>query len=224
MNFETCFSLSSACQACMLACALIATNQANADEAKWWMHMGPGYVSFDESLSLKMAGHEIPGAEVSISGATAAIFELGYRFAPSWSASLTFGTPPTSDINARGTVKAAGKLGKVQYAPAVFAVQRWFDGPGKTRPYIGVGAVYFKVLSSKDGAVQNLEIKDGWGSALQAGFEVPIQDNFSFFFDVKKTFIRTSTEGILTAAGDAPITANVRMDPLLFHTGISVAF
>ncbi|MHC8308747.1 OmpW/AlkL family protein [Pseudomonas sp. GT1P32] len=224
MNFEKCFSLSSAYRACMLACSLVANSQANADETKWWMHMGPGFVSFDESLTLKMAGHEIPGAEVNISGATAAIFELGYRFAPSWSASFTFGTPPTSNINAQGAVKPAGELGKVQYAPAVFAVQRWFDGPGTIRPYIGAGAVYFKILSSKDGAIDNLEIKDGWGSALQAGFEVPIQDSFSFFFDVKKTFIRTSTQGTLTAAGNAPITANVRMDPLVIHTGISLAF
>ncbi len=71
------------------------------------------------------------------------------------------------------------------------------------------------VFASKDGANQQLDAKNGWGSALQAGLNVPLSQRFGLFVDVKKVFVKTTATGFLPAAGGAPVRAETTPNPRL---------
>ncbi|ROZ77682.1 OmpW family protein [Ramlibacter sp. WS9] len=200
---------------------------AQPAETGWWLHAGVGQVTFHDSSTLSIAGSVVPGAGAKASDNTAAVFELGYRFTPAWSASATFGVPPTSTVTGTGAAAPLGKVGEVQYGPLVLGAQYHFSGtaiPPYIRPYLGAGAVYYIVTRSKDGALQQLDVKNGWGSALQAGAEFPLSDRYGLFLDVKKIFLKTKATGVLPAAGGAPAKAETTLNPVLVHAGMYFNF
>jgi outer membrane protein len=80
------------------------------------------------------------------------------------------------------------------------------------------------VFASKDGAIQQLDAKNGWGSALQAGLNVPLSQRFGLFVDVKKVFVKTTATGFLAADGGAPVKAETTLNPVLIHLGVSAKF
>lgn len=195
-----------------------------ADESKHWLRLGPGHIIFDESAKLSIAGNEVPGGDVSISEDTTIIAELGYNISQNFALGFTFGIPPTSKVNGSGAISAAGRLGKVHYAPSILSGQYRFHNFGNARPYVGVGAVYYKVLDTDDGAIENLSVDDGWGTVLQAGVELPLSGKAGFFLDLKKIFVSVDGGGSLPAAGGAPISANVQLDPWVIQSGLSFKF
>jgi len=206
------------------ALALLFSTAAQAQADPWWVHAGVGRATFHDHSTLTAAGSEVPGAGAKASDNTTAVFELGYQLTPKWSASATFGVPPTSTITGTGTAAPFGKMGEITYGPLVLAAQFHFGEVGGARPYLGAGAVYYMVFASKDGAIQQLDAKNGWGSALQAGLSVPLSQRFGLFFDVKKIFVKTTATGFLPAAGGAPVMAKTTLNPVLIHAGVSANF
>jgi outer membrane protein len=207
-----------------IALALLFGTAAHAEEDHWWLHAGVGRVTFHDHSVLTASGSEVPGAGAKASDNTAAVFELGYQVTPQWSASATFGVPPTSTITGTGTAAPFGKMGEVTYGPLVLAAQYHFGDVGGVRPYLGAGPVYYMVFASKDGAIQQLDAKNGWGSALQAGLNVPLSQRFGLFVDVKKVFVKTTATGFLPADGGAPVKAETTLNPVLIHLGVSARF
>jgi outer membrane protein len=59
------------------------------------------------------------------------------------------------------------------------------------------------------------------GVAFQVGADYMITDNWGVFVDVKKAILRTEATGFL---GPAPIRADVKLDPLVLHTGVTYRF
>ena len=203
---------------------LATTTAAHADGDRWWAHAGAARVMFHDTTTLYAGGNVVPGAGAKSSDNTALVFETGYQLTPQWSASLTFGVPPTSTVTGTGTAAPLGKAGEITYGPLVFAGQYRFGDPGSVRPYLGAGPVYYIVVASKDGAIQQLDVKNGWGSALQAGVEVPLAKGYALFFDVKKIFVKTTATGVLPAIGGAPVRAETTLNPLLVHAGLAFTF
>ena len=209
----------------MALVTLAAGTAAHADDDSWWIHTGVGRVTFYDSSTLIAAGSVVPGAGAKASDNTALIFETGYRLTPQWSASATFGVPPVSAITGTGSAAPFGTMGEIKYGPLVLAAQYRFGEPGAVvRPYLGAGAVYYIVLESRDAAIQQLNVKNGWGSALQAGVEVPLSKRYALFLDVKKIFVKTTATGVLPAAGGVPVRAETTLNPLLVHLGVGVTF
>lgn len=210
---------------CIAACYMaLGTGTAHAEETPWWTHVGVARVAFQESAKLYAAGSAVPGADAQASDNTTLLLEGGYKFTPNWSTSVTIGIPPTSDVTGTGSVAAVGKIGSVKYAPLVMAAQYHLGSVGPVQPYVGAGAVYYYVMKAKDGALENLKVKSGWGSVLQVGAEMPLDQRFGLYFDVKKAFIKTKATGNLTAMGGAPVQADVTLNPLVVNIGLSVKF
>ena len=63
---------------------------------------------------------------------------------------------------------------------------------------------------------------NGFGFALQAGVDVPINDDYFLNFDVKKIFLNTDAEIDAGAAGT--VGADVDLDPLIIGVGIGRRF
>ncbi len=204
-----------------------ATRTPSADlpaPSPWRIYAGPAHIGFSTSAEVRAGGQLVPGADAKADANYSIGFGAIYDFHPGWSAEIALGLPPTTALKGTGTLAGAGTLGKVKYGPAVLSVRRhlWEDGP--VRPYIGAGINYTLVLESRDGFVSNLHVKNGVGPVLQAGFEVPINQRWSFFVDAKKIWLKTTATGTLPALGGAPAHAKVRLDPLVVTAGVSYRF
>jgi len=190
----------------------------------WRLYAGAAHIGFSTSAEVRAGGQLVPGADARADANNSLGFGAIYDFHPGWSAEIALGLPPTTALQGTGTLAGAGTLGKVKYGPAVLSVRRhlWEDGP--VRPYIGAGINYTLVLESRDGFVSNLDVKNGVGPVLQAGFEVPIDQCWSFFVDAKKIWLKTTATGTLPALGGAAAHAKVRLDPLVVTAGVSYRF
>lgn len=195
-----------------------------APKSPWRIYAGPAHIGFSTSAEVRAGGQLVPGADAKADANNSLGFGAIYDFHPGWSAEIALGLPPTTALKGAGTLAGAGTLGKVKYGPAVLSVRRqlWEDGP--VRPYIGAGINYTLVLESRDGFVSNLDVKNGVGPVLQAGFEVPVDPRWSFFVDAKKIWLKTTATGTLPALGGAPAHAKVRLDPLVVTAGVSYRF
>ena len=212
--------------AALAAFALVTTaaTAADTEEARWWLHVGAARVTFHDHSALTLAGQPVSGAGAKASDSTTAALEVGYALTPHWSASATLGVPPTSRIDGTGTVASAGRFGEIKYGPLVLAMQYRWGAAGSIRPYAGAGAVYYRVLESRDGAIQGLDARSGWGSALQAGVEFPLGPRCGVFVDVKKIPRKTTATGTLPAAGGPPVRARSTLDPVVVHAGLHFSF
>ncbi len=113
----------------------------------------------------------------------------------------------------------AGRVGSVSLLPPTVTVQYHFDPTGPIRPYVGAGVNYTMFYKVSNG-LPNLDFKNNFGWALQAGADVPLGDGPYFLnLDVKKLFLHTT----ITAAGGA-VRASANLDPWLVGTGIGIRF
>jgi outer membrane protein len=207
--------ISMACWACAAAFG---------QEKNMILKTGPAFIGFDTNTSLNVGGAPVPGANARAKDNVALGLELVYLLNPNWGVSMTLGTPPTTTLVGKGGPVDGLTLGKVTYGPAVLAMNYRFNSVGKVTPYIGAGVNYTAVLSDKDGAVANLKVKSAWGTVLQAGFEVPVNNDWGVFFDVKKVFLKTTATGTVPAFGGAPASAKIRLDPTIVQLGVSYRF
>lgn len=116
--------------------------------------------------------------------------ETGYNFTPNWAIGLTEGCPPTTEIEATGSLKSLGKLGSITDGPVALTAQYRFTDFGKFVPYLGAGWSYILVLDSKDKAVRNLNVDDTNDLGLQGGgFEYHTSDTMGLFFDAKHFYL-----------------------------------
>jgi outer membrane protein len=84
-------------------------------------------------------------------------------------------------------------------------------------PYIGAGFSYLIAVDQSAGpGVNNIIYANGFGFAFQAGFDVPINDNWTFNLDAKKLVVGSDVainNGTIQAKG-------VDFDPLIFGIGV----
>jgi len=201
----------------MLFCAglLCTFASAQAEISPWSVYAGVGNVQFDSAASVSVNGAPVAGGNASASNGTGVAFGILYAWDSDWSAELALGLPLTTTLSGSGTLQAAGRLGNLDYGPAVLSLRRYLPPLGIFKPYVGAGVNYTMVLSNKDGAVQNLSAKSAWGSVAQIGFQVPLDSAWSVGFDIKKIWISTSATGFLPVYGGASVNADVRLDPLI---------
>lgn len=137
----------------------------------------------------------------------------------------------TSSIGA-GLNKRA--LGEVNLLPPTLTAQ-WHFMPDQTfDPYVGAGVSYVRAMDNgltadTIGGGRPIRIdRSNWGAALQAGFDVNLQDGWLVNFDVKKiwfdTTVKIDTQGLAgTAAGYRKIDS-LDIDPLVVSVGFGKKF
>jgi outer membrane protein len=187
----------------------------------WYLHVGPGGLLYHESATIKAFGTTIPGANISQNWSPTVMLEVGYYLTPNWAISLTGGYPPTVKVNGAGTIAGLGKLGEATYGPMALTAHYHFDNWGRFRPYIGAGPAYMIVFGTKDAALTNVKVENSWGFVGQIGVDYMINQHWGWFFDVKQAYLRTNASGNL---GVLPITARVKLDPTVLHTGLVYRF
>lgn len=209
---------------CAALCGLCAASRAD-EVSKWFIRGGPAYANFDASAHVQVAGGEVPGGDVSIHYNTGAAVEAGYVLSPRWQVTLAMGVPPRARIFGAGTLAQAGKLGELNYAPAVLDLLYTPAVEGALHPYIGGGVNYTWIYHRRDGALQDLKVDNAAGPALQFGVEYTLSSRTAWFFDMKKIWLKTDASGLISSPG-GPLQASARvtLDPLILSTGLSFHF
>ncbi|WP_263080861.1 outer membrane beta-barrel protein [Endozoicomonas sp. Mp262] len=149
---------------------------------------------------------------------------------------LLAATPFKHTIKGKGgTLDSLGisELGTTKHLPPTLSVQYFpLDNDSKFQPYVGVGLNYTNFFSEEAddsltttlGQEFDLELKNSWGVAAQAGLDYEITDNI--MVNAAIWYIDIKTEATFTGKNDgSKIEAdNVSIDPLVYMLGIGYKF
>jgi len=140
--------------------------------------------------------------------------DITYFFNDNIAAELILAVSP-HDVKLGGTV-----ISDVLLLPPTLTLQ-YHHPMGAFKPYVGAGLNYTAVISSDPtAAIGGVDDWDnGFGFAVQAGFDYAINDKWSFNMDVKKLWL--NVDATVTAGA---ILASVDLDPWIFGIGAGYRF
>jgi len=122
------------------------------------------------------------------------------------------------------TVKATGPgtnvtVHKTWVLPPVVSLQYHFAPDAKISPYVGAGLNYMLFYSGKDENGFKVKVKDGFGTALQAGVDIATVGKWSVNLDAKKVFFNTRA-----TINGGTLTSKVKLDPWVLSAGVGYKF
>jgi outer membrane protein len=134
------------------------------------------------------------------------------------------------DVDAVAGLPAGAELvSNAKLVPATVTAKYHFDVGGALKPYVGAGPAYFLWVGDKPGAatrplgVTKTDLSDEFGVALQAGFDLPVNDSgLGLSVDVKRYFIDTTARWFV---GDTlAIETEHTLDPWVISAGLAFRF
>jgi outer membrane protein len=221
----------------VMALSLFSINFANAQEEttsndfkKWQVRLRGVGVIPDESADIKTIG-----GDVNISNTFIPELDFTYFFTKNIAAELILGTTKhdvhtvASDISAVGGPTSADvDLGSVYLLPPTLTVQYHFYPFAEKvfKPYVGAGINYTIFYNVDAGStVKDVEYDNAFGYAVQAGFDLMLNDKFFINVDAKKLFLKTDvTVNASNLAPGLSIPAEVDINPLLIGFGVGMKF
>jgi outer membrane protein len=192
--------------------AIAAPQAAYAEQGPWLVRGRLLAVLPDEGASVTVLG-----GDLEIEDQFVPELDITYFFDKHWAAELILAVTP-HEI----THKPTGlDIGEVWLLPPTLTVQYHFqpDDPD-FRPYIGAGVNYTMFFGHDDAdpAILDADFDSSVGFALQAGFDIPIDEHWSINVDVKKVWINTDVR-LDTTLG--PVEADVDINPLIVGVGVA---
>lgn len=128
-----------------------------------------------------------------------------------------------------GTTGGIGKLASTWVLPPTLTVQYHFTPDAKVRPYVGAGVNYTMFYSEKHSAgletavgQTDVDLKDSFGWAAQAGIDIDLNEKIFLNFDVKYIDIDTTARLATTAIGTQRV--KISLDPIVFGVGMGFRF
>ena len=210
-----------------VALAVPMTAMAQSNEHPFWIHLGPTSVQFENGGDVQVGGAVVPNASTRATDNTTLGIELGYDLSPQFSARLTLGVPPTTNVEGTGNLSASAgvpqPLAKVTYGPAVLSATWHPLGRSGFSPYVGAGLNYPIIFKVEDQFLVNVHVQSKVGTAIQMGAEYAINEKWGLFVDVKKLFTEVDVSANLPGGGPAA-TTTAKLNPLVVQAGLSYRF
>lgn len=133
------------------------------------------------------------------------------------------------DVDTVAGLPAGSELvSNAKLIPATVTAKYHFD-LGGVKPYVGAGPAYFLWVADDPGAatlplgVTDTDLSNELGLALQAGFDVPLNDKgFGLSVDVKRYFIDTTARWFV--GNTLAIETEHKLDPWVISAGVSYRF
>jgi outer membrane protein len=194
--------------------AFAGIGEAKADQSPWMIRGRAIIIMPQESAKLSIPGN------LRINNQVMPEADITYFFDKHWAAELILAVSQHEIKHTSGL-----NLGKTWVLPPTVTVQYHLDPDSqKFRPYIGAGVNYTKFFGHGDAdpVVTNVKLKDSVGFALQAGFDIPINDHWTFNVDVKKVWMNTKATGDLSTP--AIVKADVDINPVIVGVGFGYRF
>jgi len=189
----------------------LASGAAMAQESPWLVRARA--VHIDTANKSDPVGGVGPANLIHVQSKTIPELDVSYFLTPNIAAELILTYPQKHDVTLDGA-----KIGSFKHLPPTLTLQYHFTPEKTFSPYVGAGVNYTRISKVRllDGA-GDLE-NDSWGGALQAGFDVRLDRNWSLNVDVKKVQIRSDVY-----VGGARA-SKVKVDPVLFGVGVGYRF
>lgn len=221
----------------LMAMSLLSVNFANAqdqdktgDFKKWQARIRGVGVIPSESAEIGVIG-----GNVNIKNTFIPELDFTYFFTKNIAAELILGTSKHdvktlgSNLSAvGGPSKTSVDLGSVYLLPPTLTLQyHFFPMTDKTfKPYVGAGINYTIFYNEKAGnTVKDVQYDNALGFAVQAGFDLMLDDTFFINVDVKRLFLSTDvTVDASNLATGLSIPAKVDIDPWLLGFGVGMKF
>lgn len=200
---------------CALAAGMVAFSgvSAAAEQSPWMIRGRAIVIMPDESAKVSVGG------DVRINDQVMPETDITYFFDKHIAAELILAVSRHHIKHTSGL-----DLGKTWVLPPTVTLQYHLDPDSRSfRPYIGAGVNYTKFFGHGDAdpSISKVKLRDSVGFALQAGFDVPINDHWTFNVDVKKVWM--NTKATVEVAGP-DIQAKVDIDPVIVGVGFGYRF
>lgn len=192
---------------------LLLSTATQAEEGKWMIRARALGVMPDESSTITPVG-----GKAKVDNSVVPEVDVSYFFTPNVALELIAATTP-HDVTAQGTSLGDVDVGSAWLLPPTLTLQYHFTNLGSVKPYIGAGLNYTIFYHEDAGALNDVDYENSFGGALQAGVDIPVQDNWYLNLDVKKVFINTEAK-----FNGGAVRADVDIDPWLLGVGIGYRF
>jgi len=163
---------------------------------------------------------DVIGGDVKISDRIVPELDISYFFTENIAAELILATN-SHDVSVSGTTLGEVDLGNVSLLPPTLTLQYHFAPRASFRPYVGMGVNYTMFYDNDPGQAVSVNYDNGFGVALQAGADIPVNDTYFFNVDVKKLFLSTD---VTVDAGVATVGADVDINPWIVGVGVGRRF
>jgi outer membrane protein len=169
--------------------AVAVPQAAHAEQGPWLVRGRLLAVLPDEGASVTVLG-----GDLEIEDQFVPELDITYFFDKHWAAELILAVTPHEITH----TPTGLDIGEVWLLPPTLTVQYHFqpDDPD-FRPYIGAGVNYTMFFGHDDAdpAILDADFDSSVGFALQAGFDIPIDEHWSINVDVKKVWINAWAGG-----------------------------
>ncbi len=164
------------------------------------------------SVHLDSVNKDTTPLGLSINNKSFAEIDFTYFLNKNLAAELVLTTEQKQRVYANGT-----DIGSFKHLPPTLLLQYHFTDFEGFKPYVGGGVTYtrFSGVSLPTGITLD---SHNWGTAFQAGVDIPLDKNWSINLDVKKAYIRTDVYDNGSSLG------RLRVDPLLYGIGIGYRY
>ncbi len=132
------------------------------------------------------------------------------------------------DVDAVSGLPGAELVSNARVIPATVTAKLHFDA-GNFKPYVGAGPTYFLWIQDDPGAatiplgVTETDLSDEFGFALQAGFDVALNDQgLALSVDAKRYFVDTTARWF--AGNTLAIETEHKLDPWVISAGLGLTF
>lgn len=206
--------------AAALAATFLSTGVAlAADQGPWQVRLRAVVVDPHDSAKISPIG-----GNTHHSTSVIPEMDISYFFNDNISTELVLGVSNHSG-KAIGTALGTVDLGDVWLLPPTLTLQYHFAPDYVINPYIGAGVnytIFFNDDLPAGSPLLSIHHGNSFGPALQAGFDVKVNDPWFLNFDVKKVFV--NTKATMDAGSLGIVKASVDLDPWLFGVGFGRRF
>lgn len=133
------------------------------------------------------------------------------------------------DVTGVGPLNGAGLVSNANIIPATLTAKYHFGDGSGFKPYVGAGPTYFIFIDEKAGATAQAlgatrqKMNDKVGFALQAGFDLPLNDKgLGLSVDAKRYFVNTTARWY--AGQTEVLRTRHKIDPWVVSAGLAYRF
>lgn len=133
------------------------------------------------------------------------------------------------DVVGRGGLAGAGLVSNANIVPATLTLKYHFGKEGGIQPYVGAGPSYFIFIDEKPGTTAKAlgatrqKMSDSLGFALQAGVDIPVNQNgLAVTVDAKRYFMRSTARWY--AGTTEVLRTRHQLDPWVISAGVAYRF
>ena len=195
-SFKTTISAVGAALVASLPVAAHAGDNAGSVQLKL---MATGVAPNGEITTVNTDNLGLPaGTQTDVSDSYVPTIAAEYFFSPNFSVETICCITP-HDVDGRGAINGAELIEDAIVLPATVTLKYHVTGLGGFKPYIGAGPSHFFIFEEGVGpgaaglGVTDVDLSGEFGLAVQAGFDVPINDDgWLVSVDAKRYFIDTT--------------------------------